>query len=311
MKTSSLGFVIRSLREQNHLTQAALARKVGVTDKAVSKWERGISYPDVSLFPKLADIFGVSAEELLRAGSDEGQPSRLVKIFEMSHDIRTPLHIILGCADMAETYCDDKDMLLRYLESIRISGEYLLQELEKAMHMTGSEDLKEDPDTSEKPDSDPAKTYPGTLYGLGEALQERAERRKRTKDTYDFTGKRFLVAEDMELNREIAREVLKPTGAEVEFAEDGEICVDMIRKAPAGWYNLILMDLSMPRMDGMEATRQIRNLEDREKASVPIIAMTANVYEKDRRAAMKAGMNAFTEKPIFTEKLFAAIAAHV
>lgn len=302
MKAASLGFIIRSLREQNHLTQAALAKKVGVTDKAVSKWERGISYPDVSLFPKLADIFGVSAEELLRAGSDEGQPSRLVKIFELSHDIRTPLHIILGCADMAETYCDDKDMLLRYLESIRISGEYLLQELEKAMHMSRPEDVKE---------TEAGKSYPETLYELGEALQNRAEQKERTAAAYDFTGKRILVAEDIELNREIAREVLRPTGAEVEFAEDGEICVEMIRKAPAGWYDLILMDLSMPRMDGMEATRQIRALEDRDKAAIPIIAMTANVYEKDRKAALKAGMNAFTEKPIFTEKLFAAIAAHV
>ena len=85
----------------------------------------------------------------------------------------------------------------------------------------------------------------------------------------------------------------------------------MSRRAPAGRYDLILMDLSMPHMDGMEATRQIRALEDREKAAIPIIAMTANVYEKDRKAALKAGMNAFTEKPIFTEKLFAAIAAHL
>lgn len=302
MKTTSLGFVIRSLREQNHLTQAALAEKVGVTDKAVSKWERGIAYPDVSLFPKLADIFGVTADELLRSGGDEGDSARLVKIFEMSHDIRTPLHIILGCADMAETYCDDKDMLLRYLESIRVSGEYLLQEIEKAMYMNEPEDVKE-PEALE--------SYPETLYELGEALQKRAEQKQHTAETYDFTGKRFLVAEDMELNREIAREVLRPTGAEVEFAEDGQICVEMIRKAPAGRYDLILMDLSMPHMDGMEATRQIRALEDREKAAIPIIAMTANVYEKDRKAALKAGMNAFTEKPIFTEKLFAAIAAHL
>ena len=101
MKQTTFGAIIRSLRKQNHMTQAALADKVGVTDKAVSKWERGISYPDVSIFPVLANVLGVTSDDLLKGCDVEDSPSSLLQIFEMSHDIRTPLHIMLGYVDMA------------------------------------------------------------------------------------------------------------------------------------------------------------------------------------------------------------------
>ena len=104
MKQATLGSYIRYLRTQNHMTQSQLAEKLNVTDKAVSKWERDLSYPDIALFPKLADILGVDVNDLLNECMEEGQPSRLVQIFEMSQDIRTPLHIILGCADMAANH---------------------------------------------------------------------------------------------------------------------------------------------------------------------------------------------------------------
>ena len=94
------------------------------------------------------------------------------------------------------------------------------------------------------------------------------------------------------------------TGVQVEFAEDGAVCVQMVEDAPAGYYDLILMDIMMPDMDGIEATRRIRQLDDPEKASVPIIAMSANVYDRDRSAALEAGMNAFAEKPIYIDRLF-------
>ena len=126
MSQSTLGARIRDLRKQNQMTQAQLADRVGVTDKAVSKWERDVSYPDVALFPKLADLFGVTVDDLLAGGGEEGQPSRLSQIFGMSHDIRTPLHIILGCADMAMAHREDEGELLRYLETIKAAGEYLL-----------------------------------------------------------------------------------------------------------------------------------------------------------------------------------------
>ena len=78
----------------------------------------------------------------------------------------------------------------------------------------------------------------------------------------------------------------------------------MLEEKPAGYYDLILMDILMPKMDGLETTRRIRKLEDREKSAIPIIAMTANVFEKDRNDACAAGMDAFAEKPISTDKLF-------
>ena len=81
-------------------------------------------------------------------------------------------------------------------------------------------------------------------------------------------------------------------------------CRERIKNAPAGYYDLILMDITMPNMDGLETTRQIRALKDKEKANIPIIAMTANVLDEDRKGAMEAGMDAFTEKPVLIIQLF-------
>ena len=120
----------------------------------------------------------------------------------------------------------------------------------------------------------------------------------------DFSGKRFLVAEDIEVNREIAAALLGKTGAVVEFAGEGRRCVEMVSSAPAGYYDLVLMDINMPVMDGLEATKRLRQMG----FTLPIIAMTANVGERDRRAALDAGMDAFAEKPVRVEKLFSEIA---
>lgn len=293
MRQSTLGSFIRFLRKQNQMTQAQLADRVGVTDKAVSKWERDVSYPDIALFPKLAEIFGISVNDLLRECTDDGQPSRLLKVYEMSHDIRTPLHIILGCVDMAETYHEDERMLLRYLESIRVSGEYLLRILDRVM-----ESGKQGRTAENKGE------YPANAAELGKYINQSLNMPKGLQKIYNFTGKRILVVEDMELNREIAGEILRQTNARVEFAEDGEVCLRRVERAPAGYYDMILMDLLMPKMDGLETTRHIRALADKKKAEIPIIAMTANVFEKDRKAAFAAGMDAFVEKPIITDKLF-------
>ncbi|MBE5996435.1 MAG: response regulator [Lachnospiraceae bacterium] len=142
---------------------------------------------------------------------------------------------------------------------------------------------------------------------LEKYLQERIVSEQLSVKEFHFTGRKILVAEDMAINREIAEEILKQTGAFTEFAEDGEICLKKIEAKPAGYYDLILMDIMMPNMDGMEAARRIRMLPDRAKAGIPIIAMTSNVSEKERNAALDAGMNAFTEKPIFVDRLFETI----
>ena len=296
MKRSSLGSYIRALRKENELTQAQLAYRIGVTDKAVSKWERDLSYPDVALFPALADILGVTVSDLLQECTDGGQPSRLLKIFEMSHDIRTPLNIILGCADLAERHREEPEKMSRYLQSIRVSGEYLLKTIDYLMQVT-----YKDPDKIKE-----QKYRPGAEE-LVEFLNERTGSEKISLDGYDFSGSRILVAEDIRMNQEIIGEILREAGAEVEFADDGSSCVKMITDSPAGYYDLVLMDILMPEMDGLEATRRIRKLPDPEKAAVPVIAVSANVYEKDRRAAFEAGMDAFAEKPILIGRLFDTI----
>ena len=126
-------------------------------------------------------------------------------------------------------------------------------------------------------------------------------------DASVFAGKRILLAEDNALNVEIAVTILEEAGFTVEHAGDGAACVDMLERREAGYYDLILMDIQMPNMDGYQATEVIRNMAVPEKASIPIIAMTANAFEEDRKAAFAAGMNGHIAKPIDLDKLFAAL----
>ncbi len=119
----------------------------------------------------------------------------------------------------------------------------------------------------------------------------------------DFVGKRILLAEDNELNAEIAMSILEIDGFLVERAEDGIICVDMLQKADPDYYDLVLMDIQMPNMDGYKATQAIRRLPDSKKANIPIVAMTANAFDEDRKMAFTMGMNGHISKPIEIETL--------
>ncbi len=119
-----------------------------------------------------------------------------------------------------------------------------------------------------------------------------------------FTGKKLLVVEDNELNLEIASTLLKEAGFEVDTAGNGKVAVEKVEAASADRYDLILMDIQMPEMDGYEATRRIRALPDAEKAALPIVAMTANAFEEDRKNAVHAGMNGHIAKPLDIQKLF-------
>ena len=113
-----------------------------------------------------------------------------------------------------------------------------------------------------------------------------------------FDGKRILLVEDNELNQEIAQEILGCAGFIVDTAEDGTIAVERMKENPADTYDLILMDVQMPIMNGYQATRAIRELDDAAKAAIPIVAMTANAFEEDRQKAFQAGMNGHVPKPI-------------
>ncbi len=123
----------------------------------------------------------------------------------------------------------------------------------------------------------------------------------------NFEGKRLLLAEDNELNREIAIELLSSLGFTVETAENGREAYEMVRDAEPGRYDLILMDVQMPVMDGYEATQKIRSLEDTVHSRVPIIAMTANAFEEDKRKAMASGMDGHLAKPIDMELMTALL----
>ena len=125
----------------------------------------------------------------------------------------------------------------------------------------------------------------------------------------DFRGKHILLAEDNELNREIAVEILSKYGFMVDTAENGVEAVKKIKESKPGDYDLVLMDVQMPLMDGGEAARQIRALPDPALAKIPILAMTANAFEEDRKSALECGMNGFLSKPINIEELIAALSS--
>lgn len=127
------------------------------------------------------------------------------------------------------------------------------------------------------------------------------------KEQIELNTGRILLAEDNELNQEIAVTILEEAGFIMEVAENGQIAVDMVKKSEPGYYQMVLMDVQMPVMNGYEATRQIRSLENEELSSIPILAMTANAFEEDKQEALRAGMNGYIAKPINIEELFAAL----
>ena len=124
-----------------------------------------------------------------------------------------------------------------------------------------------------------------------------------TEETDRISGKYVLLAEDNDLNAEIAEFILEDMGIMVDRVEDGVQCVARMEQKPAGTYDLILMDIQMPNMDGYKATQAIRRLEDKKKAGIPIIAMTANAFEEDRKKAFEKGMNGHIAKPVDAEKV--------
>lgn len=135
---------------------------------------------------------------------------------------------------------------------------------------------------------------------------ENQVREKEKQNIPDITekleGKRILLAEDNELNAEIAETVLEETGIKVKHVEDGIQCIEELKKMPENYYDVILMDVQMPNMDGYTATQRIRDLDD-SRAEIPIIAMTANAYDEDRRKAQEAGMDGFLAKPLDVDEM--------
>ena len=135
------------------------------------------------------------------------------------------------------------------------------------------------------------------MSALGQKLTDAPQELLPEKNA-DFKDKHILLVEDNELNREIAQEILREYGFRVDTAENGEVAVEKVSTAAPGSYDLVLMDVQMPVMDGYTATRKIRALDDPARAKLPILAMTANAFDEDRRNALESGMNGFLSKPI-------------
>ena len=140
------------------------------------------------------------------------------------------------------------------------------------------------------------------MSALGQKPADAVQRLLPEKNA-DFKGKHILLVEDNELNREIAQEILREYGFLVDSAENGAVAVEKVSTAAPGSYDLVLMDVQMPIMDGYTATRRIRALDDPARAKLPILAMTANAFDEDRRNALESGMNGFLSKPIVIDDL--------
>ena len=151
----------------------------------------------------------------------------------------------------------------------------------------------------------------GTVFSITVSVRTKPYKKVNSKERnikqseYDFLGKRALVVEDSQVNIEIAKNLLKHKNFEVEVALNGEEAVDTFKKQEEGYFDVILMDIRMPVMDGLEATRQIRKLTKRKDGqTIPIIAMTANAFEEDVKKSLEAGMNGHLSKPIDIKQMY-------
>ena len=151
----------------------------------------------------------------------------------------------------------------------------------------------------------PKPLFPGTLVESFERIARRSnmavfKKKKQAK----LAGRRILLAEDMELNADILTDILEMENVKVDHAENGKIAVELFEKSTAGIYAAILMDVRMPEMDGLEATKEIRSMSREDAKKIPIIALTANTFDEDVQQSIQAGMNAHLTKPIEADNLF-------
>ncbi len=152
--------------------------------------------------------------------------------------------------------------------------------------------------------SEPDKGTEFVLRFTFKIFQPEVQSSEDTPRTYDFSGKRLLLAEDNELNAEIAGALLREVGFSVEIAQNGQIALEMLQNSPEGYYDGILMDIQMPVLDGYQAARQIRSLERQDLAGIPIIALTANAFDEDKIQALSSGMNAHIPKPLDVKVMY-------
>lgn len=241
------------------------------------------------------DVFCVFIEDATdRMEKRRAQAVSIAKskfISEMSNDIRTPVNAVIGYTDQLADYSDDPKVL-DCVEKIRQSGNQLLAVVERALEVTSEESekavLAEDHGNMQDIRPGEGSQKKGPVNVLGRLA---------------LIGKRILLVEDNELHAEITQELLKQEGFVIELAENGKIAVDKIQESAPGYYSVVLMDIQMPVMDGYEATRQIRQMDNKLLAHIPIVALSANAFPEDQKKSMECGMDAHCPKPIEIEGL--------
>ena len=145
--------------------------------------------------------------------------------------------------------------------------------------------------------------FPSDILPAFQRIMEDKRQTQQVKPPADLTGRRVLIAEDMPINAEILADLLELAEMESEHAENGRAAVEMFAQSAPGYYDAILMDVRMPVMDGLEATRTLRKLSRPDAQTIPIIAMTANAFDEDVQRSLQAGMNAHLSKPVDLERL--------
>lgn len=214
-------------------------------------------------------------ENILAKKCDKEGKAKIEFLSKMSHEIRTPMNAIIGMASIAKNMLDDKEKTLDCLEKIDESTKSLIDIVNEMLHIKENDYIETD---------------------VKESIKEGKQ--------YSFEGKRVLLVEDNELNVEVAKTLLEMVGFEVEVAENGLKAVEIFEENGAGWYNVVLMDIRMPVMDGLEATRRIRISGKKDSRSIPIIALTANAFDEDTQKSIANGMNGHLVKPIDVENLY-------
>lgn len=206
----------------------------------------------------------------------------------MSHDIRTPMNGIIGMTAIAKSHINEPDRVKDSLDKIDKASKHLLSLINEVLDMSKIESGK----------SELMHEFDEILHSTDNKLTENSSKPFEELAKRDYSGCRALVAEDNELNLEIIREILGTTGIKIETAANGSEAVDMVMEHEDDYYDIVFMDIQMPKMNGYDATRAIRAADRAYCKMLPIIAMTANAFAEDVAAAKTVGMNEHIAKPV-------------
>ncbi len=234
--------------------------------------------------PNTIDKLGLADEPQTQDEADEKKQLKKVLepwVYGLSHGIRTPLNSLLGYITVIDKYRLDHTKFDECIVKLKESCKSILSLIDEMVVSSGI-------------GADSVRTI--------DIESEQTGKRGLDRGLFTLAGRRVLIVEDNELNREMAREILEQYRMIVEEASDGAVAVDMVYNSNPGYYDFILMDIQMPYMDGYEAAREIRKLEDKQLAQIPIVALSANIFESDEMAKA-AGMNERLTKPVNIEKL--------